>query len=88
MSNVSRSLIAAITLCALVTCTAIMAQETPRDPEAFHGSDLKPTLAELMTRFAEIESSYLPFHIEVIETKGLRRGASDSGSERQPLMDG
>jgi hypothetical protein len=74
MSVVSKSLIAAITLCTLVVCTAIMAQETPQGPEASPGSNAKPTLGELMARFAEIESSYLPFHIDYSESLTQKLG--------------
>ncbi len=80
MSVVSKSLIAAITLCTLVACTAIMAQETQQGPEASPGSNAKPTLAELMARFAEIEAGYLPFHIEYRGTGDVVEGPYKAGA--------
>lgn len=74
MPDSSKSLIAVATLCLLIVCPALMAQDTPEVPEASPISNAKPTLAELMARFAEIESSYLPFHIDYSESLTQKLG--------------
>lgn len=64
------------------------AATNPATAPAIKEEPSKPTLAELMARFAEIESSYLPFHVEVIETLGLRTGVSDFGADRESVQEG
>ena len=68
MPDRSRSIISTITLCLLIVCSAVTSQDTPEVPDASSISNAKPTLGELMARFAEIESSYLPFHIDYSES--------------------
>jgi hypothetical protein len=53
-----------------------MAQDTPN---ASSLSNAKPTLAELMARFAEIEAGYLPFHIEYRDTGDVVEGPYNAG---------
>jgi hypothetical protein len=74
MPDSSKSLIATITLCLLIVCSAAISQDTPEVPNASSISNAKPTLAELMARFAEIESSYLPFHIDYSESLTQKLG--------------
>jgi hypothetical protein len=79
MPDSSKSLIATATLCLLVVCSTLKAQDTPEVPEASSISNAKPTLAELMVRFAEIEAGYLPFHIEYRETGDVVEGPYKAG---------
>ncbi len=74
MPNSSKSIIATITLCLLIVCSAVISQDTPEVPDASSNSNAKPTLAELMARFSEIESSYLPFHIDYSESMTRKLG--------------
>ena len=57
------------------------AKDIPEAPEASSISNTKPALAELIARFAEIEVSYLPFHIEYSETGDLIEGPYKAGQQ-------
>lgn len=67
MSDLFKLLFTTILLCALLTSPTLLAQETPLAEKASDSKATKPSLDELMARFAEIEKSYLPFHIEFSE---------------------
>ncbi len=60
--------------CALLTFPMLIAQEVPSEVSPTPVEAAKPTLDELMTRFADIESSYLPFHIDYSESMTHKKG--------------
>ena len=67
MSDLFKLLFTTILHCALLTSATLMAQETPPTVNASDTNVARPTLEELMVKFAEIEASFLPFHIEYSE---------------------
>ena len=75
MSDVFKWIFATIRLCALITSPTLMAQETPPAVNASDTNVARPTLDELMSMFAKIETSYLPFHVDYAEFQNRKIGS-------------
>ena len=75
MADVFKWIFATIRLCALITSPTLMAQETPPAVNASDTNVARPTLDELMSMFAKIETSYLPFHVDYAEFQNRKIGS-------------
>jgi hypothetical protein len=85
MSDRFKLLFATIVCIALLTSPPLLAEETPPAEIASDTKVTKPTLNELMVRFAEIEKSYLPLHVRYRQTYGRPKVLAETDSEAAKL---